>query len=209
LFMTITALIARQILDSRSNPTIEVDAYLSDGSMGRAAVPSGASTGEHEAVELRDGDQKHFHGKGVLRAAEFVNTEIASFLRNNDPTNQFVIDQEMVLRDGTPNSARFGANALLGVSLAVSKAVAASRRMPYHQYVAELYRTIALAMTEPGGTMHLQHTLTLNSEHTRSNIPCPMFNVLNGGAHTNWQSTDCQEFMVVPHGAGTFAEGCA
>ena len=179
---------ARQILDSRGNPTVEVDVALDDGAAGRASIPSGASTGTHEAVELRDQDQSTYLGKGVLRAVEHVNTEIADFLRNNDPDDQEMIDSEMILRDGTRDAGRLGANAILGVSLAVSKAVAASRKLPYYRYVRELYERVS------------------GSHLTTWSLPRPMFNVLNGGAHTDWQTTDIQEFMIIPLRSGTFAE---
>lgn len=185
----ISSLSARQILDSRGNPTVEVDVELSDGSHGRASVPSGASTGAHESVELRDGDKDHFHGKSVEQAVAHVNSELASSLKDNDPFDQLAIDNEMVLRDGTKNLASLGANAVLAVSLAISKAAATSLGVPYYQYITELYARIA----QP-------------SELLPRRMPVPMFNVMNGGAHTNWQTTDFQEFMVVPQSARTFAE---
>lgn len=185
----ISTVSARQILDSRGNPTVEVDVELSDGSQGRASVPSGASTGVHESVELRDGHPDHFHGKGVDQAVEHVNTILADNLRNNDPFDQISIDNEMVLRDGTPTLANLGANAVLAVSLAVSKAAAASLGVPYYQYITELYAQVA----KPEGPF------------TRR-MPLPTFNVMNGGAHTNWQTTDFQEFMIVPQSARSFAE---
>jgi enolase len=171
---------AQEILDSRGNPTVEVEIILADGSWGRAAVPSGASTGIHEALEMRDGDKKRYNGKGVLKAVENVNTEIAENLLDWDATEQKAIDKMMIELDGTPNKSRLGANAILGVSLAVAKAAANSLGLPLYRYLGGVYA----------------HTL-----------PVPMMNILNGGAHTNWQSTDAQEFMVMPFGAPTFAEG--
>ena len=189
---TISEIHARQILDSRGNPTVEVDILLSDGAFGRASVPSGASTGVHEALELRDGDMTAFLGKGVEKAVQHINGEIAHFLANNDPFSQFSLDNEMVLRDGTQNDGRLGANGILGVSLAVSPAAAASLKIPYYQYVAQLYKKTCS-----------QHP-SLSSKPL--SLPRPMFNVLNGGAHTQWQTTDFQEFMLVPLQQTTFAE---
>src|SRR5512136_2812400 len=177
---TIENVSALQILDSRGNPTVEVEVILADGSWGRAAVPSGASTGIHEALELRDGDKKRYNGKGVLKAVAAVNNEIADALFGWDATDQKAIDMEMISLDGTPNKSQFGANAILGVSLAVAKAAAASLELPLYRYIGGVYA-------------HL--------------LPVPMMNILNGGAHTAWQSTDAQEFMVMPFGAPTFAEG--
>ncbi|HWQ46334.1 MAG TPA: phosphopyruvate hydratase [Longilinea sp.] len=177
---TIDAITAQQILDSRGNPTVEVEVVLEDGTWGRAAVPSGASTGIHEALELRDGDKSHYNGKGVLKAVEAVNSEIADALIGWDSTEQKAIDMAMIELDGTPNKSRFGANAILGVSLAVAKAAANALTLPLYRYIGGVYA-------------HL--------------LPVPMMNILNGGAHTNWQSTDAQEFMVMPFGAPTFTEG--
>jgi enolase len=177
---TIDAITAQQILDSRGNPTVEVEVVLEDGTWGRAAVPSGASTGIHEALELRDGDKSHYNGKGVLKAVEAVNSEIADALVGWDSTEQKAIDMAMIELDGTPNKSRFGANAILGVSLAVAKAAANALTLPLYRYIGGVYA-------------HL--------------LPVPMMNILNGGAHTNWQSTDAQEFMVMPFGAPTFTEG--
>ncbi len=176
---TITTLHAVEVLDSRGNPTIQVDVALDDGAVGRAMVPSGASTGVHEALELRDGDKHRFGGKGVLKAVANVNTTIAVALKGCDPLDQKSIDARMLALDGTPNKSKLGANAILGVSLAVAHAAAVSRKMP-------LYR-------------HLGADARL--------LPVPMMNILNGGVHTNWQSTDLQEFMVAPAGAKNFAEG--
>ena len=176
----IESVTAQEILDSRGNPTVEVEVVLADGSWGRAAVPSGASTGIHEALELRDGDKSRYGGKGTLKAVENVNTEIAENLLDWDAVDQKAIDEMMIDLDGTPNKSRLGANAILGVSLAVAKAAAASLELPLYRYLGGVYA----------------HTL-----------PVPMMNILNGGAHTNWQSTDAQEFMVMPLGAPSFAEG--
>jgi enolase len=170
-------LIAREILDSRGNPTVEVDEYLSDGKMGRAAVPSGASTGVHEALELRDGDTSRYNGKGVEQAVQNVNTVIAEELVGWDPTDQIAIDEMMLNLDNTPNKSGLGANAILGVSLAVAKAASASLDLPLYRYI--------------GGT-------------NARTLPVPMMNIMNGGEHTSWQSTDFQEFMVAPAGAPDF-----
>ena len=176
----IKAIQARQILDSRGNPTIEVDVRLDDGSFGRAAVPSGASTGIHEALELRDGDKTHYLGKGVTKAVANVNGPIAAALKGADPADQKAIDEQLIKLDGTSNKAKLGANAVLGVSLAAAKAAAASAGVP-------LYRHLG------GEGANL--------------LPVPMMNILNGGVHTGWQSTDFQEFMVMPLGAPSFSEG--
>jgi enolase len=172
--------IAREILDSRGNPTVEVEVILMDGSFGRAAVPSGASTGVHEALELRDGDKKRYLGKGVLKAVENVNDEIADALIGWDATDQRGIDLMLIDLDGTPNKSKLGANAMLGTSLAVAKAAASCLVLPLYRYIGGVYAHI---------------------------LPVPMMNILNGGAHTGWQSTDAQEFMVMPLGAESFAEG--
>jgi enolase len=185
--MTIKQLEAREILDSRGNPTVEVRVVLTDGSVGRASVPSGASTGTHESIELRDQDQQRFGGKGVTKAVEHVNTTINRALKNNQAEDQAAIDSELVLRDATPNLAQYGANAILGVSLAVSRAVAAAKDLPYYRYLNQLYAR-------------------LSGRSTKLALPTPTFNVLNGGAHTNWQTTDFQEFMLVPIKAASFAE---
>ncbi len=171
-------IIGREILDSRGNPTVEVDVILEDGSLGRAAVPSGASTGAHEAVELRDGDKKRYGGKGVLKAVEAVNGEIFEAIGGMEAENQIHIDKTMIALDGTPNKGRLGANAILGVSLAVAKAAAEANTLPLYRYV--------------GGT------------HARL-LPVPMMNVLNGGVHAD-NPIDFQEFMIVPVGAATFAD---
>ncbi len=176
----ITLIHGREILDSRGNPTVEVEVILADGSWGRAAVPSGASTGVHEALELRDGDKSRYNGKGVLRAVENVNTVLAEEFVGWDATEQKAIDQRMLELDGTPNKSKLGANAILGVSLAVAKAAAASLQLPLYRYLGGVYAHV---------------------------LPTPMMNILNGGAHTGWQSTDMQEFMIMPVGAPSFAEG--
>src|SRR5437588_4821708 len=170
---------AREILDSRGNPTVECEVVLSDGSVGRAAVPSGASTGAHEAVELRDGDPGRYGGKGVLRAVEHVNEAIRDEIIDMDATDQVAIDQAMVDLDGTPNKSKLGANAVLGVSLAVAKAAAISLDLPLYRYLGGIgART----------------------------LPVPMMNILNGGRHAE-NSTDFQEFMVMPVGADSFQAG--
>ncbi len=170
---------AREILDSRGNPTIEVDCVLEDGSQGRAAVPSGASTGAHEAVEKRDGDKARYLGKGVRQAVDAVHGEICDALIGLDAEEQEDIDAQLVALDGTPNKARLGANALLGVSLAVAKAAAEARGLPLYRYV--------------GGT-------------AARLLPVPMMNIINGGAHAD-NPIDFQEFMIMPVGAETFSEG--
>jgi enolase len=170
----------RQILDSRGNPTVEVDVILADGSIGRAAVPSGASTGIHEALELRDGDKKRYLGKSVTKAVKNVNTAILDELIGTDATQQKKLDTLLLELDGTNNKSKLGANAILGTSLAIAKAAAASLGLPLFQYIGGIYA-------------HL--------------LPAPMMNILNGGEHTDWQSTDAQEFMIMPLGAATFSEG--
>ena len=175
----IETIVGRQILDSRGNPTVEVEIQLSSGATGRAAVPSGASTGVHEAVELRDGDTSNYGGKSVLQAVENVNTVLAEELEGTDALDQVAIDSYMLELDGTENKGRLGANAILGVSLAVAKAAAAAVGLPLYRYL--------------GGV----------NAHT---LPTPMMNILNGGKHAV-NSTDFQEFMVMPVGAPTFAEG--
>ncbi|NQW29785.1 MAG: phosphopyruvate hydratase [Ignavibacteria bacterium] len=174
---TITDIIAREILDSRGNPTLEVDVVLEDGSVGRAAVPSGASTGEHEAVELRDGDETRYGGKGVRNAVENVDTEIADALLGRDASDQRDIDDTMIILDGTVNKSRLGANAILGVSMAVARAAANYHDLPLYQYL--------------GGV-------------NASLLPTPMMNILNGGRHAD-NNVDIQEFMIMPIGADTFS----
>ena len=177
---TIESISALEILNSRGNPTVEVEVMLADGAWGRAAVPSGASTGVHEALELRDGDKKRFGGKGVTKAVANVNGEIAEDLFGWDAAEQKAVDSELLKLDGTPNKSKLGANAILGVSLAVAKASANSFGLPLYRYLGGVYAHV---------------------------LPVPMMNILNGGTHTNWQSTDMQEFMVMPLGAPNFAEG--
>ena len=172
----ITRVQAREILDSRGNPTVEVDVYLSDGSFGRAAVPSGASTGEHEAVELRDGDQNRFLGKGALNAVRNVNQQISPIVKGYNALDQKTLDKCMIDLDGTPNKSNLGANAILGVSMAVSRAAAASQNLP-------LYR-------------HLNSDACL--------LPVPMLNIINGGSHAD-NNVDIQEFMIFPIGADSFS----
>ena len=175
----IDAIHAREILDSRGNPTVEVEVLLSDGQIGRAAVPSGASTGEHEAVELRDGDKGRYLGKGVQKAVDAVIDQIAPALTGFDATDQRSIDQAMIDLDGTANKAKLGANAILGVSLAVANAAAASADLPLYKYLG-------------GPNAHV--------------LPVPLMNILNGGSHAD-SDVDIQEFMIVPIGAETFSEG--
>jgi enolase len=176
----IESVLGREILDSRGNPTVEVEVALLDGSVGRAAVPSGASTGVHEALELRDGDKARFLGKGVLKAVDNVNGAIAEELSGWDASEQKLIDTILIELDGTPNKSKLGANAMLGTSLAVAKAAAKSIGLPLYRYLGGVYAHV---------------------------LPVPMMNILNGGTHTGWQSTDAQEFMVMPLGASNFAEG--
>ncbi|WP_332118878.1 phosphopyruvate hydratase [Azorhizobium caulinodans] len=175
----IVDIVGREILDSRGNPTVEVDVLLEDGALGRAAVPSGASTGAHEAVELRDGDKGRYLGKGVEKAVEAVNGEIFDAIGGLDAEEQAQLDAVMIELDGTPNKARLGANAILGVSLAVAKAAAISNNLPLYRYV--------------GGV-------------NARTLPVPMMNIINGGAHAD-NPIDFQEFMILPAGAPTFAEG--
>lgn len=170
---------AREILDSRGNPTVEVEVTLEGGSFGRAAVPSGASTGVHEALELRDGDKKRYGGKGVKKAVGHVNNEIAAALIGMDALDQGAVDRTMIELDGTPHKEKLGANAILGVSLATARAAADACDLPLFRYL--------------GGA-------------AANRLPVPMFNILNGGVHANWQGTDLQEFMIAPVGAPNFAE---
>ena len=174
----ITDIVAREILDSRGNPTVEVDVELDSGVVGRAAVPSGASTGEHEAVELRDGDKKRYSGKGVLKAVSNINEIIAEALLDMDAMNQIEIDNALIKLDGTPNKGNLGANAILGVSLACAKAVSNALDMPLYKYL--------------GGVNACE-------------LPVPMMNILNGGSHAD-SNVDLQEFMVMPVGASNFRE---
>src|SRR5687767_6088088 len=169
----------RQVIDSRGNPTVEVDVLLDDGTLGRAAVPSGASTGEHEAVELRDDDKKRYLGKGVRKAVENVNTKIAPELIGLDPRDQEAIDQLMIDLDGTPNKSKLGANTILGVSMAVAKAAAETCSLPLYRYLGG-----------PGA----------------KTLPVPMMNILNGGKYAD-NNVDLQEFMIQPCGVDNFADG--
>lgn len=178
--LVISNIKARQILDSRGNPTVEADVFLENGCAGRAAVPSGASTGSHEAIELRDNDRSYYNGKGVLKAVWNVNSKIRDVLVGNS-AEQKIVDQMLLELDGTKNKSNLGANATLAVSLAAAKAVAKAKHMPFYMYVAEL-----------GG-------------NEKMSIPMPMMNVMNGGAHADW-STDFQEYMIVPKGAGNIAD---
>ncbi|HET6844392.1 MAG TPA: phosphopyruvate hydratase [Candidatus Angelobacter sp.] len=175
---TIVEVFAREILDSRGNPTVEADVRLADGSLGRAAVPSGASTGEHEAVELRDGDDHHYLGKGVLHAVENVNIAISKAIEGTDATNQRLIDLTMIELDGTPNKEKLGANAILAVSMACARASASALKVPLYRYLGGVNASI---------------------------LPLPMMNILNGGAHAD-SNVDFQEFMAMPVGAETFSQ---
>ncbi len=175
---TIVKVIGREILDSRGNPTVEADVHLADGSMGRAAVPSGASTGEHEAVELRDGDPSRYSGKGTQQAVIHVNGEIAHAVHGKDAAQQAELDRAMIDLDGTPNKGRLGANAILAVSMAAARAAAAAQRTPLYRYLGGVGATI---------------------------LPVPQMNIINGGAHAD-NSVDVQEFMIAPFGAARFSE---
>jgi enolase len=176
---TITEILGREILDSRGNPTVEVEVWLDCDAHGRAAVPSGASTGVHEALELRDNDKSRYGGKGVLQAVEHVNNEIAEAIIGLDALDQAGIDQAMIEADGTPNKSTFGANAILGASMAVARAAAEAVDLPLYRYLGGVPARL---------------------------LPVPMMNILNGGAHANWQGTDLQEFMIAPLGAPNFRE---
>ena len=175
----IAKIIGREILDSRGNPTVEVEVILKDGAFGRAAVPSGASTGVHEALELRDGDKLRYGGKGTLKAVKNVNKKIAEAIIGLDALDQREVDHAMLSLDGTPNKSKLGANAILGVSLAVARAAADSVGLPLYRYLGGVAANL---------------------------LPVPMFNILNGGVHANWQGTDFQEFMIAPVGAPSFRE---
>ena len=181
-FVKITKVVGRQILDSRGNPTVEVDVELDNGFLARAAVPSGASTGEFEACELRDGNKKVYLGKGVLKAVEAVNGPIAKLLKGKNPLNQRELDDAMIALDGTPNKAKLGANAILGASMAITVAAAQVSKMPLWKYIAKLHK---------------------NKEFV---LPTPMANIINGGKHAD-NLIDFQEFMIMPVGAKTFSEG--
>jgi enolase len=176
---TIKSIRAREILDSRGNPTVEVEIKLEGGVRCSAAVPSGASTGIHEAVELRDGDPKRYGNKGVLNAVDHVNHAIAKELRGKDALNQVLLDELMIKLDGTPNKNKLGANAILGVSMAIARAAATALGVPLYSYL--------------GGS-------------TAALLPVPMMNIMNGGVHANWQSADFQEYMIVPFGASSFRD---
>src|SRR5215469_359704 len=172
----ITKVHARQVLDSRGNPTVEADVYIGADVRGRAAVPSGASTGEHEALELRDGDKAKYLGKGVLKAVANVNSEIAKTVVGLDAADQRALDKKMIELDGTPTKSRLGANSILAVSMAAARAAAASQNLPLYKYLA-----------------------SYSSDTSANLLPCPMMNILNGGAHAD-SSVDFQEFMVMPVG---------
>src|SRR5712675_1517211 len=174
----ISDIIAREILDSRGNPTVEVDVVLEDGALGRAAVPSGVSTGAHEAVELRDGDKKRYLGKGVTKAVASVEGEIFDAIGGMDAEGQVKIDETLIALDGTPNKGRLGANAILGVSLAVAKAAAVANNLPLYRYVGGVSARL---------------------------LPVPMMNIINGGVHAD-NPIDFQEFMIMPVGAPSFRE---
>lgn len=176
--LTISQIIGREVIDSRGNPTVEVDVYLEGGAFGRAAVPSGASTGEHEALELRDGDKSRYLGKGTLQAVENINDIIAEHIEGLDADDQVAIDKAMLELDGTPTKSKLGANAILGVSLAVAKAAAEANAQPLYKYVGGVNAKV---------------------------LPVPMMNIINGGAHSD-APIDFQEFMIVPKGAPTFRE---
>jgi enolase len=179
----ITRVNARQVIDSRGNPTVEADVYVGTGARGRAAVPSGASTGEHEALELRDGDKSKYLGKGVLKAVANVNGEIAKAVVGLDAADQRALDKRMIELDGTATKSRLGANAILAVSMAAARGAAAAQNLTLHKYLARY-----------------------STETSANLLPCPMMNILNGGAHAD-SSVDFQEFMVMPVGAPTFSEG--
>lgn len=180
--MKIAKIHARQILDSRGNPTVEADVVLEDGSMGRASVPSGASTGINEALELRDADPNLYNGRSVLKAVFNINSEISNILVGKNAIDQEKIDNWMIELDGTENKSNLGANAILAVSLAVAKSVAISHKLPLYKYFNQLSKT-----------------------HNKFTLPVPIMNIINGGKHGNW-GTDIQEFMIIPAGAGSFSE---
>src|SRR5882672_9186684 len=173
---------ARQIIDSRGNPTVEADVILDGGALGRAAVPSGASTGEHEALELRDGDKSKYLGKGVLKAVANANTEIAKSIAGLDAADQRALDHRMIALDGTATKSRLGANAILAVSMAAARAAAIALKQPLYKYLSRY-----------------------STDSSANLLPCPMMNILNGGAHAD-SSVDFQEFMVMPVNAPSFAE---
>ena len=179
----ITNVHARQVIDSRGNPTVEADVLLDGGALGRAAVPSGASTGEHEALELRDGDKSKYHGKGVLKAVANANNEIAKSIAGLDAADQRALDHKMISLDGTATKSRLGANAILAVSMAAARAAALALKQPLYKYLSRY-----------------------STDSSANLLPCPMMNILNGGAHAD-SSVDFQEFMVMPVGAPNFSEG--
>ncbi|MBF1155608.1 MAG: phosphopyruvate hydratase [[Eubacterium] sulci] len=178
-YLEIVQVIGREIMDSRGNPTVEAEVYLEDGSMGRGAAPSGASTGEFEALELRDGDKSRYDGKGVLKAVDFINNEIDELLLGMDASDIYAIDKAMIEADGTEDKSRFGANAILAVSIACAKAAANSLDIPLYRFLGGQFGNV---------------------------LPVPMMNILNGGAHAS-NTVDTQEFMIMPVGASNFAEG--
>lgn len=178
-YLEIVQVIGREIMDSRGNPTVEAEVYLEDGSMGRGAAPSGASTGEFEALELRDGDKSRYDGKGVLKAVDFINNEIDELLLGMDASDIYAIDKAMIEADGTEDKSRFGANAILAVSIACAKAAANSLDIPLYRFLGGQFGNV---------------------------LPVPMINILNGGAHAS-NTVDTQEFMIMPVGASSFAEG--
>lgn len=178
-YLEIVQVIGREIMDSRGNPTVEAEVYLEDGSMGRGAAPSGASTGEFEALELRDGDKSRYDGKGVLKAVDFINNEIDELLLGMDASDIYAIDKAMIEADGTEDKSRFGANAILAVSIACAKAAANSLDIPLYRFLGGQFGNV---------------------------LPVPMMNILNGGAHVS-NTVDTQEFMIMPVGASSFAEG--
>lgn len=178
-YLEIVQVIGREIMDSRGNPTVEAEVYLEDGSMGRGAAPSGASTGEFEALELRDGDKSRYDGKGVLKAVDFINNEIDELLLGMDASDIYAIDKAMIEADGTEDKSRFGANAILAVSIACAKAAANSLDIPLYRFIGGQFGNV---------------------------LPVPMMNILNGGAHAS-NTVDTQEFMIMPVGASSFAEG--
>lgn len=178
-YLEIVQVIGREIMDSRGNPTVEAEVYLEDGSMGRGAAPSGASTGEFEALELRDGDKSRYDGKGVLKAVDFINNEIDELLLGMDASDIYAIDKAMIEADGTEDKSRFGANAILAVSIACAKAAANSLDIPLYRFLGGQFGNV---------------------------LPIPMMNILNGGAHAS-NTVDTQEFMIMPVGASSFAEG--
>src|SRR6266446_1418367 len=183
MFTKIVKVHARQVIDSRGNPTVEADVILDGGALGRAAVPSGASTGEHEALELRDGDKSKYLGKGVLKAVANANNEIAKSIASLDAADQRAVDHKMISLDGTPTKSRLGANAILAVSMAAARAAAVALKLPLYKYLSRY-----------------------STDSSANLLPCPMMNILNGGAHAD-SSVDFQEFMVMPIGAPKFSEG--